>query len=37
MPSRSATAQASAIAAIVAPAIRLLQSFAAWPEPAGPT
>src|SRR5918999_145668 len=37
MPSRSATAQASAIATMVTPAMRLLQSFAAWPAPAGPT
>src|SRR5918994_17181 len=37
MPSRSATLQASASAAMVAPATRLLQSFAAWPAPAGPT
>ena len=37
IPSRSAIAQASAIAAIVAPAIRLLQSFAVCPAPGPPT
>ena len=37
IPSRLATAHDSAIAAIVAPAIRLLQSFAAWPAPWPPT
>src|SRR5262245_25226187 len=37
MPSRRAIAHDSAIAAIVAPAMRLLQSFAAWPAPCVPT
>ena len=37
MPSATAIAQASASAAIVVPAIRLLQSFAAWPAPWPPT
>ena len=36
-PSAVASAQASAIAAIVTPAIRLLQSFAACPAPGPPT
>ena len=37
MPTRTAIAHDSEIAAIVAPAIRLLQSFAAWPAPWPPT
>ena len=37
IPSATAIAQASASAAIVVPAIRLLQSFAVWPAPWPPT